>query len=228
MPKSPRPKAVRTLARQPAPVGIYAPSYDAALAAGLCRRLAAGESLRSMCRADPAMPTEKTVWNWARARPDFAAAKAMAMAISRAADRARHAERRAAKLERWEARAATSRDGRARIPPRSTYTPEIGAAICHRLCLGEALYRVCRDPAMPSQGTVYNWLRADPVFRAMYQRAKAVAFVHVVDTAAARARWLGTEAASMRGLARLEAQAHARCAKLAPRTFGRGRYGPID
>src|SRR5258708_3873989 len=56
----------RTLAPQSAP-GIYASTYTPERGAAICRRLAAGESLRAICRADPAMPTEKTVWNWARA-----------------------------------------------------------------------------------------------------------------------------------------------------------------
>ncbi|WP_363201534.1 hypothetical protein [Phenylobacterium sp.] len=58
MPHSPRPNAVRTLAPQPHPRGIYASKYDPELAARICERLAAGESLRSICRADKAMPTE--------------------------------------------------------------------------------------------------------------------------------------------------------------------------
>lgn len=51
------PQAVRTLARQPPPAGIYASKYTPELAAEICTRLAAGESLRSICRADVSMPT---------------------------------------------------------------------------------------------------------------------------------------------------------------------------
>ncbi|WP_430423538.1 hypothetical protein [Phenylobacterium sp.] len=55
-----RPQAVRTLARQPAPPGIYASKYTAELAAMICQRVAAGESLRSICRADPSAPWLET------------------------------------------------------------------------------------------------------------------------------------------------------------------------
>ena len=90
--------------------------------------------------------------------------------------------------------------------------------------VGEPLYIICRDPAMPSQGTVYNWLRIHPEFVEAYQHAKAVAFDFVIETAVDKAPWLGTEAASMRALARIERRAARRCGQLAPRTFAPGVY----
>src|SRR3954469_20408045 len=91
----PRFRSRRTLAPQ-RPPGIYASTYDPELGAAICRRVAAGESLRSIC-ADPAMPTGKTVWNWARAHEDFRLMKAHALSVARArslaAQRARDAER---------------------------------------------------------------------------------------------------------------------------------------
>ena len=228
------PRAVRTLARQPAPSGIYASSYDPELAAWICARLAAGESLRAICRADASMPTEKTVWNWARAHPDFAAAKAMAVMFARDDRRALYAvkaearEVRRARRVAERAAAGKAPDGRGWAAGSSGYGPTIAAAICDRVCLGEPLYRVCADPAMPSLGTVYNWLRAYPEFVALYRRAKEVAFDYVVETAADDAVWLGTEAASMRALERSVRAAHGRCAKLAPKGFADGVYGVVD
>src|SRR5688500_12937229 len=101
-----RPVAVRTLSKQPAPSGIYASKYDPGLGAEICRRLAAGESLRSICRADPSMPTEKTVWNWARAHPEFADWRAWALTVARRRAVAAHAAREAARQAKWAAEAA--------------------------------------------------------------------------------------------------------------------------
>lgn len=212
-------RAVRTLRPQGAPPGIYASKFEWALAVFICQRLASGESLRSICRNDPAMPTEKTVWNWAQAHPEFAAMRASALTTARAAARARWLAQGEAK------RARPSPTGRrAWNKGRSGYGPEIVEAICQRLCLGEPLYVICRDPAMPSQGTVYNWLRIHPEFVETYRHAKQVAFDFVIETAVAEAPWLGTEAASMRVLARIERRAVARCGQLAPTTFAPGVY----
>src|SRR5579859_300170 len=96
MASPPRFTSRRTLAPQSAP-GLYHSTYTPQLGAAICRRLAAGESLRSICRADPSMPTEKTVWHWARAHPLFAKMKAHALATARAASLAAQAERDAAR-----------------------------------------------------------------------------------------------------------------------------------
>lgn len=221
-----RPRAVRTLARQPHPAGIYASSYDPEVAAGICARLAAGESLRAICRADPSMPTEKTVWNWARAHPDFAAAKDMAVSWARSRARAAHSARLEAREARWWDRALSSPDGRSRVRRPSGYSPARVAPILERVRVGEPLYLVCREAEAPSLGTIYNWLRAHPEFQAAYARAKEAAFDHLVETAADAAPWLGNEARSMRALRRIEMAAHRRCARIAPRTFGNGPYGP--
>jgi hypothetical protein len=55
----------------------------------------------------------------------------------------------------------------------SGYCEEIAEAILERLLMGEALTAVCRDPAMPSAGSVYNWLKAAPEFLARYRATKA-------------------------------------------------------
>src|SRR5215470_10768576 len=100
MPRRPQPgfKSKRTLKRQPAPPGIYASTYDVEVGAAICRRIAAGESLRSICRADATMPTEKTVWNWARSHPAFRRMKDHAFATARTRSLA---ARDAVELARW-------------------------------------------------------------------------------------------------------------------------------
>jgi hypothetical protein len=166
-----RPRAVRTLKRQPPPPGIYASSYTDELAMEICGRLASGESLRAICRDDPAMPTEMTVWNWARANPEFEALKAWAQAQGRArslaAQRARDAARAAAK-----AAARAARGGWTTTP--SGYDEAVMDAICLRLMMGESLTHICRDPDMPCIGTVYNWLRARPELVDDYRRVRAI------------------------------------------------------
>ncbi len=58
----------------------------------------------------------------------------------------------------------------------STYTPELGAAICRRIAAGESLVAICRDdPLMPTGKTVWNWARAHEAFRLMKTHALSVA-----------------------------------------------------
>lgn len=40
----------------------------------------------------------------------------------------------------------------------SSFTPELGAAICERLALGESLREICASDDMPCRSTVMNWL----------------------------------------------------------------------
>jgi hypothetical protein len=210
--------AVRTLRPQPPPPGIYASRYRPDLALAICTRLAAGESLRSICRKDPSMPTEKTVWNWLRQHAAFAYMYQHALAQARA-------ERRQAKAEREVARKAATAAARAArgwrpTPPwPDTYSEEIAAAICDRLSDGEALYQICRDPSMPSLGTVYNWLRRHPPFVTAYLEARDVAFAILQEVARDDAPWLGTYGASMRELKRRERAALRRLGQLWPRAF---------
>ncbi len=54
----------------------------------------------------------------------------------------------------------------------SSYTKEIGTAICERLALGQALTTICADDAMPPYGTVLRWRTEREDFREMYARAR--------------------------------------------------------
>lgn len=184
MPPQPRFPSRRTLAPQPAPPGLYASTYDPELGAAICRRLAAGESLRAICREDPSMPTEKTVWNWARAHEEFRLMKAHALAMARARSLAAQDAR---ELERWVRFGGPH--GRTGRP--SGYDPQVAQAICERLIVGETLAQVCRDPAMPCVGTVYNWLRKYPEFRDDVRGAKAMVEEAMVELACADLPWLG-------------------------------------
>jgi hypothetical protein len=216
-----RPQAVRTLARQAAPAGLYASKYTRALGAAICGRLASGESLRSICRADPAMPTEKTVWNWARAHPRFAEMRAWALTEARRARAAARAEAERARLRR---RSKTGRVAWNR--GLTTWSPARAEAVLARLAGGEGLQAVCREAGMPCVATWYNWMRARPSLAAAYKSAKEAGFLSLLTEAAEESPWLGTLAASRREREARDKAALRRCGQLAPRGFVVAVYGP--
>lgn len=216
MASQPRFRSQRTLAPQAPPRGIYASTYDVEVGAAICRRLAAGESLRSICRDDPAMPTEKTVWNWARAHDEFRQMKAHALSVARARSLAAQAARDAA---RWSgARPFGGPRGRTGRP--SGYGPEIAQAILERVVMGEGLVAVCRDPSMPCVATVYGWMRRHPAFLEMYRRMKTGVEEAMVEVACEDLPWLGEKRSwpMMRRAQKAAARAAARVSlkRLAP------------
>ncbi len=130
------------------PVGVWdaAPRrvrWGAETAREILRRTEAGESMRSICR-DEGMPAPHTVGRWATERPRFGEAL---LAARRAAGGP------------W-------RGGR------TTFCDATAQAIIDRICEGEALISVCRDPDMPVAATVYRWRAQQPEFA----RALAQAF----------------------------------------------------
>jgi hypothetical protein len=175
------------LAGQGPPAGLYLSTYDPELGAAICRRVAAGESLRSICRADASMPTGKTVWNWRRAHKEFrwmldhaqALARGRALAAQGAADAARRAERAGA-------RKAAGRTGRP-----SSFDRVAWDEIRARLMGGEGLTAICRDAHLPAVGTVYNWMRARPERVAEYRLARRFALDSLLETACDRLVWQG-------------------------------------
>jgi hypothetical protein len=187
MPPPSRVPSKRTLAPQPAPVGLYLSTYDPELGAAICRRVAAGESLRAICGADASMPTGKTVWNWRRAHKEFrwmlehaqAVARGRALAAQGAADAARRAERAGA-------RKAVGRTGRP-----SSFDAADWDEIRARLMGGEGLTAICRDPHMPAVGTVYNWMRARPELVEAYRLARSLALDGLLERACDRLVWEG-------------------------------------
>ena len=54
----------------------------------------------------------------------------------------------------------------------SIKTQELLDTICHRIALGETLTNICRDPDMPDQKSVWNWLNDDHNFSRNYARAR--------------------------------------------------------
>ncbi|MCR5874446.1 hypothetical protein LRS10_09860 [Phenylobacterium sp. J426] len=212
---TPRPTATRTLAPQGHPPGIYASKFHWPLAARIAERIGNGESLRAICRMDASMPTEKTVWNWRKAHPDFdelmEIAQAFARARSLAAQEARDEARRVAKAEVRQAR------GFRPFPTwPNGYSEDLADAICERIAVNEPLTHICRDPAMPCVGTVYNWLRRYLAFVAQYRRAKSFGRELLVD----RARdMMGAEIGLRRGRKMLRA-IDREIARLSPKRYG--------
>ena len=66
--------------------------------------------------------------------------------------------------------------------PDNRYTPALADAICKRISEGESLRAICRDPDMPSEGTVRGWAREDrDGFGARYRLARELQLDHWAD-----------------------------------------------
>ena len=71
----------------------------------------------------------------------------------------------------------------------TVYTPELADEICERLSQGESLATICRDPHMPPESTVREWVGDDrgndengrPGFAARYARAREQAYQRLAD-----------------------------------------------
>jgi hypothetical protein len=169
------------------------------------------------------MPTEKTVWNWAVAHPEFAAMRAHAVDVARAAAlAAQSVEDEARRAARAAARRAPGRTGRP-----SGWSAAVEAAILARLAEGRTLRSICREPWAPSMGTVYGRLRRDPAFVEDYRAARAAAADMLVETAAETSPWVGTEAASMRLLEARVRAASQRAARISAKRYAY-RQGPQE
>lgn len=102
--------------------------YSPELAVQLCERVAAGEMVWVVCREE-GMPSHSAVAKWAKQKPDFAEALA-------------------------EARAAGGRPVGTRGGVWS-YCAETAQTIFERLCAGEGLSTIGKDPTMPSVTTLF-------------------------------------------------------------------------
>lgn len=65
----------------------------------------------------------------------------------------------------------------------SSFTQEIGDAICERLADGESLRDICAKKGMPARATVFRWLSSNEAFRDQYAHAReAQADAYADDT----------------------------------------------
>jgi hypothetical protein len=125
--------------------------WSQALGRRICERVAGGEVLYAVLR-EAGMPSAQSVAVWARARPEFAAAL-------------------------LQARRAGGRPARAGGKGGGgvwTYCEATAHAIFERLCEGESLTAIARDPTMPSQSTIFYWRRRIPEFAETVRAAKEI------------------------------------------------------
>lgn len=120
--------------------------WSKAIGDAIVGRVRRGETIASIGRT-PGLPQEQTVHRWLREKPAFA----------QAVDEAR-------KLAGCPLKGAVS-----------TYCEETARAIFERLCNGEGMVAICRDPAMPCASTVRRWRLEHAEFR------DAVAFARQVQ-----------------------------------------------
>jgi hypothetical protein len=57
---------------------------------------------------------------------------------------------------------------------KSEFDASIGLAICSRIAGGESLRKICSDPDMPVQSTVFKWLSSNEAFSKQYAHARTV------------------------------------------------------
>lgn len=119
--------------------------YSLPVVRAFLARVASGESQASICR-DPTMPGRRSVLNWAKDRPRFAE-----------------------RLQRARVESGHVGSGSA-----STYCPATAQEIFRRLCEGESVSGICRDPALPCFSTVYLWRKRFPEFAEMMRIAREV------------------------------------------------------
>lgn len=57
-------------------------------------------------------------------------------------------------------------------PPGDGYTPAIGRRICEQIAVRVPLYKICQQPGMPGEATVYAWRQKHSEFSENYTRAR--------------------------------------------------------
>jgi TusA-related sulfurtransferase len=120
--------------------------YSAAVARRVLERVESGESLRSIC-ADPTLPHRTTVRAWIQRIPEF---------------------------ERKLNRARTAAGWHMRGGHKPKWDESIAAEVIARMCEGETLTAIARDPEMPSFNTVWKWCSEVPEFAAAVEMARRV------------------------------------------------------
>jgi len=154
--------------------------FDIELAHAILQRMADGESLAAICRT-AGMPTAATVYRWAGRYEHFGEAFVLIRRIARQNRAWRVAAARAARAARARARKGVKNPKITGRP--SGFSDEMAQAICERLMDGEGLGEICRDEAMVSIGTVYNWLHRYPQFARDYGKARRVQAFMLQDQA---------------------------------------------
>jgi len=93
-----------------------------------------------------------------------------------------------------------------------------------RLMGGEGLEAVCRDPRLPSAGTIYNWMRAAPELVEDYRKSRTFALEGLLERHCEHLPWIG-ERKSWPMLRRAVRAAEKRAARLTLKRYA-ARVGP--
>ncbi len=209
--------------RCPMWVGAKASQYHPRLGAIILERLRQGETIKEIC-AETEMPSAPTLHRWRHVHAEFGGAYER-MKDERADHRRLHAR---LKRERWlEWAAIEAKIGRRRTRSwvsgqHSTYEKAWAERFCARVAKGQAVYRICAEPGMPSQKAVYGWLRRHPEFVAMYTEAKREArrwLAFQADMAADRALDGVLSRAGFTAVKRRVARIEGRAGLVAARTY---------
>ncbi|MGA0607902.1 hypothetical protein ACO2Q0_18075 [Phenylobacterium sp. VNQ135] len=164
--------------------------FSAALARRILGRVALGEPLRVIC-AEAGMPSANTVTVWAKTRAPFGRALALAREAAAADD-----------------------------PANVGFCPDTAREIFARLCEGEPLYRICRDPRMPGKSTVYRWREREPDFDRSIRLARDICAETVCEESLETARAVTPQTAHAVRV-RLEHE------RWFVRAVAPGRFGPV-
>ena len=172
--------------------------FSAKLARAICARVAAGEAVAQICR-EPGMPSQHTVLRWRHELPVFAAALSRARLASE-----RH-----------------TLNG-----PPSTYSAEVALSFYERVCEGEAVVAICRDPDMPSFSAFYRWRKHIPEFARMMREARDIQAERFCDLGWEIASQVTPKTAYATHVKLMQLRWTA--GMLAPRKYGRTRPVELD
>jgi hypothetical protein len=131
----------------PARTGKRPRRYGKAAREAVLAGVALGETVAAIC-ARPGMPNAGTETQWANAEPDFRA-----------------------RLSRAKTLAGWDHD---KLRRAKSYCPVTAQEIFGRLCAGESMRAICRDPAMPGASVVARWQEAAPEFERAVRLAQRV------------------------------------------------------
>lgn len=203
--------------------GGWKPSqFNPHLGETILYRLSQGETIAEVC-AEAEMPSAATLHRWRHVHRGFGAAYER-MRDVQSEYRRMHAR---LKRERWrEAMRIEHKIGRRRTRIerpglRGSYETGWARAFCARVAKGQAVYRICAEPGMPSVKAVYGWLKARPEFAAMYVAAKREAVSWLgwqVQMTADRALEAGS-AAQLAAIKRRVAKLEGRIGRLRAKTY---------
>lgn len=146
-----------------------------AIVAEICHRIADGQRLVDILHS-PGMPMQPTFHAWIERSSELAA-------MYRAAKEARRLK-----------------PVRSHMEGAKAYSRELGREFCDRMVEADGLAAVCAMPDMPSEGTVYRWLREEPEFADWYGKSREIQAhrrLEMAWEAARQARWEGWRGAKL-------------------------------